>query len=144
MLSLYDVATTDAELIECLSALLQLKRLLISDQQQRGPSDDWVPGVLVVTDTLLTALTLTPGTPSIVPRLSLFDCQSALRFDDNLYLEFLSSRVQGRSATNPLACELWWLPDQQRALHRELQMGIAGFCHQRQLTFVFSLTEYRK
>ncbi|KAJ7751741.1 hypothetical protein DFH07DRAFT_1032183 [Mycena maculata] len=85
-LCLYPVAIPEAELLECLATLPELERLSISDH----PS---TLGNLLITDTLLEALTWTPS--CLFPKLSFLDLGSMLKFDDNIYLKFLLSRVDG-------------------------------------------------
>ncbi|KAJ7489106.1 hypothetical protein FB451DRAFT_1522380 [Mycena latifolia] len=84
---------SEPELIECLSSLLSLESLAISDHEL----------IPLITNSLLAQLTLAPGTPSLVPQLRHFRCRSLLQFDDHVYLNFLLSRVQaGRTFENPL------------------------------------------
>ncbi|KAF7341167.1 F-box domain-containing protein [Mycena venus] len=111
-LNLYHVVIPEAELLQVLAALTSLKRLSITDQVQL-PINGSVEHALI-TDTLLTALTRTPDSPCLVPDLVRLHCKSLLRFDDDVFLEFILSRVRESPGSPPFECELWWLPGHGR------------------------------
>ncbi|KAJ6606218.1 hypothetical protein DFH09DRAFT_1353414 [Mycena vulgaris] len=94
-LQIYHSVLTEAELLECLSSLPLLEELAISDHQllPNGGADQ-----LLVTDTLLTRLTLTPDDP-LVPHLQLFDCASLLKFDDHTKRDFGDAQDGDEGAT---------------------------------------------
>ncbi|KAJ7142890.1 hypothetical protein C8R44DRAFT_866167 [Mycena epipterygia] len=87
-LRLYHSVISKTQLLECLSELPALEQLAISDHQLVPPHGGAAEHL--ITDALLAALAQT----SLVPRLRSFGCQSMLLFDDDVYLEFLLSRVQ--------------------------------------------------
>ncbi|KAJ7101945.1 glycosyl transferase family 90-domain-containing protein [Mycena epipterygia] len=93
-LYLYEVIITESELLQSLAALPALEWLTISDQLAVLPDGT---EHLLITDTLLVALTKTPQSPCLIPRLRIFACQSMLKFDDNIYLKFSLSRLQGEA-----------------------------------------------
>ncbi|KAJ7489101.1 hypothetical protein FB451DRAFT_682673 [Mycena latifolia] len=116
---------TEPELIECLSSLLSLEHLSISDHEVLPP----------ITNSLLAQLTLTAATPSLVPQLRRFHCRSLLQFDDHVYLSFLLSRVQsGRSFDNHLSL----LPNHHRKLDPIVVARLAELILRKELTFRFS------
>ncbi|KAJ7687693.1 hypothetical protein B0H17DRAFT_1332327 [Mycena rosella] len=114
-----------AELIECLSGLPLLESLAISDR--RGVNDSTHQPL--ITDSLLAQLTLAPGHPSAVPRLHVFQCRSLLQFDNQVFINFLLSRVQeGRLFETQLLC----LPESRRDLDPILS-GVHEACLRGQL-----------
>ncbi|KAJ6479501.1 hypothetical protein C8R47DRAFT_608140 [Mycena vitilis] len=118
-LHLWHVAVTEADLLACLAALPALERLAISDHQC-GAED--ASEHLLVTDSLFAALTSKPDTPSLVPRLGSFGCQSLLKFDDNVYLDFLLSWVQ---PGEEFGMDIWWLPGHYRELDSRIRKAVS-------------------
>ncbi|KAJ6583289.1 hypothetical protein B0H10DRAFT_2443055 [Mycena sp. CBHHK59/15] len=112
-LALYEVIITESELLQCLAVLPALVFLSISDQPAVLPDHT---EHLLITDTLLAALTKTTESPCLVPQLRIFGVQSILKFDDNVYLKFLLSRLQGEADQGPLVYTLRWFPGYKRAL----------------------------
>ncbi|KAJ7778053.1 hypothetical protein DFH07DRAFT_936600 [Mycena maculata] len=115
-LQLLFVVITDAELVECLSVLPLLRQLEIADHPGRG----YYPELHLISDTLLSSLTLTrtANSTSLVPRLRSFTCLSFLEFDNDMYLNLVLSRLQD-SGEFTFATDLIWLPGYER----ELQMS---------------------
>jgi hypothetical protein len=138
-LHIYHVTVSDAELLQALAVLPALKSLSISDHAQL-PRDGSVEQVLI-SDTLLVALTRTPASPCLVPDLHFFDCQSMLRFDDNVYLDCVLSRVRGLQGPKTFECELWWLPGHHRDLDPAVSRRIRELRSQKRLLFCFAQTE---
>ncbi|KAJ7437498.1 hypothetical protein FB451DRAFT_1416831 [Mycena latifolia] len=89
-LDLHDVVISETTLLQCLAALPSLVDLMISDHMR-------VEGLginrVLITDSLLRALTRTPDTPCLVPRLGFFACSTRLRFNHNLLIAFVLSRL---------------------------------------------------
>ncbi|KAJ7779838.1 hypothetical protein B0H16DRAFT_726827 [Mycena metata] len=129
-LHLWHVVITEAELLECLAVRPSLEQLTISDHlaEYNGGTE-----VQMVTERLFAALTLpaatdsTPDadadtTPPLVPRLTSFGCQTLLKFNDAVFLDFLLSRwvavERDKSAYSDdfVDAEVWWLPGHQREL----------------------------
>ncbi|KAJ7111607.1 hypothetical protein C8R43DRAFT_1113466 [Mycena crocata] len=88
-LEVHDILLTDAQLLEILATLPSLERLTISDRVS------WFGSVVqhLITDNLLTNLTLIPDSPCLVPRLRFLSIHTILKFDDKVYLQFVSSRI---------------------------------------------------
>ncbi|KAJ7089626.1 hypothetical protein C8R44DRAFT_892311 [Mycena epipterygia] len=112
-LALYEVIITESELLQCLATLPALVFLSISDQPAVLPDHT---EHLLITDALLAALTKTTESPCLVPQLRIFGFQSILKFDDNVYLKFLLSRVRREADQGPLVYTLRWFPGYKRAL----------------------------
>lgn len=85
-LYLQHVSITEPELLACLAALPTMERLSISDHQCTDHGEH-----LLVTDTLFEAPTWTPDSSCLVPRLSFLDCSTMLKFDYNVYVDYLLS-----------------------------------------------------
>ncbi|KAJ6555656.1 hypothetical protein DFH09DRAFT_1365678 [Mycena vulgaris] len=126
---LAQVLITEPELLECLSALPGLELLSITDQKHD------LAGDVLIADTLLTRLTLTPHSPALVPGLRHFVCYSKLRFSDEFYLNFLVSRV---SPSYRFECELFWFPGHERPLDPTVSRRIQTLCGERKLSFSFA------
>ncbi|KAJ7700857.1 hypothetical protein B0H17DRAFT_214218 [Mycena rosella] len=138
-LQLHHCVITEAELLECLSALPSLERLAISDHR---PFTDGGPDQLLVTNTLLASLTLAPDNPSPVPRLRFFECISLLRFDDRAYLDFLLSRLRGPDAdAGPFENRMLWLPGHHRELNSSVVARIVDLRSRKELLFSFAELE---
>ncbi|KAJ6480562.1 hypothetical protein C8R47DRAFT_1018915 [Mycena vitilis] len=116
-LYLCDIIITEAELLDALAVLPALQDLGISDHRvviAHGVDR------LLITDSLLASLTLTPtpNTPRFLPLLRSLLCHSILQFDDHVFLEFVRSRCRPASGSNniPFASRLYWWPGHRRAL----------------------------
>ncbi|KAJ7679449.1 hypothetical protein DFH06DRAFT_511415 [Mycena polygramma] len=112
-LEIYDVVLTEAQLLDCLSALPLLERVAISDHQ---PTDDRLGGdQLIITDALLAKLIRTRDGSSLVPRLVSLGCQTLMKFDDRALLPLVVSRLAAPD-TSGFRLELDWLPGCERAI----------------------------
>ncbi|KAF8181128.1 hypothetical protein K438DRAFT_1187952 [Mycena galopus ATCC 62051] len=139
-LHLYDVTISEQELLHALDALPALKQLSISDHERLPGLDGTVDQVLV-SDTVLAALTRAPNSPCLVPDLIFFDCQSTLHFNDQAYLDCVLSRVVGLRGADTFECELWWLPGHQRELDPTVLERIHELRSTRKLSFFFAEAE---
>jgi hypothetical protein len=137
LLELYldNVAISETELLQSLEVLPGLKHLSITDHPQ-SPLDGSVE--LLITDTLLTALTCTPVSPCLVLHLNFFGCRSKLRFSDDIYLKCVLSRLQGLLGSSPFECVLWWLPGYERKLDPAVFAQIHSSCAKKELLFTFA------
>ncbi|KAJ7664663.1 hypothetical protein DFH06DRAFT_1188302 [Mycena polygramma] len=137
-LSLFDVIVTETELIEALFSLPSLHHLEISDHSiVAGHSVD----ELLITDTLLSALTLRPelNPPGLVPLLNTLHCRSVLRFDDHRYLDFLlSRRREPASNSAPFVCRIHWISGHLRALDVGVNARLRDLCARKELNCEFS------
>ncbi|KAJ7718584.1 hypothetical protein DFH07DRAFT_860073 [Mycena maculata] len=140
-LYLYQTVITESEMRQTLSALPTLEELSVSDQPLVLPGG---MGHVLITNTLLAALTQTSHSPCLVPRLHRLGCQSMLQFDDNAYLECLLSRSHRFPSTDPFDCTLRWFPDHKRALDKTVFTRIQELCVQRNLVFEFLPAIYEK
>ncbi|KAJ7633629.1 hypothetical protein DFH06DRAFT_1337123 [Mycena polygramma] len=90
-LCLFHVHITEAQLLQCLTALPALTSLAIADHERisgRGVNLE------LITDALLGALTKTSDTPCLVSELDAFSVRSRLQFTDSVYLNFVLSRIR--------------------------------------------------
>ncbi|KAJ7633377.1 hypothetical protein DFH06DRAFT_1479633 [Mycena polygramma] len=86
---------TEEELLQCLSGLPLLEELTVASEDETRLDH------ILITDSLLERLTLHPDSPSLVPRLHLFDITSLVGLSDTAYWDFLSSRLDsGRNTDN--------------------------------------------
>ncbi|KAJ7491767.1 hypothetical protein B0H11DRAFT_990702 [Mycena galericulata] len=130
-LQLHHVLLTEAELLECLSALPSLQRLEIADHECVGPDD--VEHHLI-TNTLLSQLTRTADSSCLVPRLRSLGCTSLLRFDDTVYLNLLLSRIpEGGAFEN----EMRVIGDHRTEFEESVAVRIMELCIQKRLVFAF-------
>ncbi|KAJ7147825.1 hypothetical protein C8R43DRAFT_524286 [Mycena crocata] len=88
-LEVHDILLRDGQLLEILTTLPSLECLKISDRLE------WLGHVVqhLITDTLLESLSHTPHSPCLVPRLRFLSLRTILKFDDTVFMQFLSSRV---------------------------------------------------
>ncbi|KAJ7487023.1 hypothetical protein FB451DRAFT_1363169 [Mycena latifolia] len=114
-LNVCHVVVTEAHLVECLAVLPSLQRLAIADHKVVGDNGDGADEHLI-TDSLLSQLTLAPNSPSLVPQLRSLTCDSLLKFDDGVYLRFLLSRRQRAPGAAPFLCKMYWLDGHRREL----------------------------
>ncbi|KAJ7753801.1 hypothetical protein B0H16DRAFT_1690703 [Mycena metata] len=107
-LKISNIVISATQLLECLSGLPRLESLSISDSRHRGSSytvaifED--PEMFLVNDILLQGLTLAADSAdeSHVPHLHSFECKTFMQFEDEVYLDFIASRVgPGRNAAGP-------------------------------------------
>ncbi|KAJ6568626.1 hypothetical protein B0H19DRAFT_686355 [Mycena capillaripes] len=125
VLHLWHVVIAEPQLLECLAALPLLERLAISDHQLTPDSS---AEQLLVTDSLLTALTRKPDrdVPCPLPHLTSFGCQTLLKFSDTVLLDLILSRVPAIHADKTdvefFEVEIWWL----RGHHRELDPSVVA------------------
>ncbi|KAJ7491770.1 hypothetical protein B0H11DRAFT_2007797 [Mycena galericulata] len=139
-LKLYHSVITETELLECLETLPVLERLSVSDHQVVQDQPGGGTDQLLITDTLLAALTRTQHSPTLVPHLRSFACQSLMKFDDNVYVDFVASRYQGGDG-QPFKGEIWWLPGHSRNLGEAAVVRLDEMCRQKQFTFSFGPAE---
>ncbi|KAJ7080989.1 hypothetical protein C8R44DRAFT_895191 [Mycena epipterygia] len=103
-LSLSDIHITEPHLLQCLSTLNALETLEISDHERvRGSGVNFI----LITDTLLRALTWAPEAGSLVPRLNTLCLRSRLQFSDIVHLDFVFPRLApGRTSQSPFTSEI--------------------------------------
>jgi hypothetical protein len=92
---------TESDFLRCLSALPVLENLSIRDVRQ--------PVLPLVTDSLLQALTRNPDMPPLVPRLFSLHLTSLLRFTDDVFRDFIASRIES-DLGGPFEIVLYTLP----------------------------------
>lgn len=119
-LFLYDMVTTEDELVHCLSDLHVLQELFIQDVDGASDNDDHI----LLTDALLRRLAWRADSSCLVPNLNKLSFASLFFFDDDAFLEFVESRlVPGRTPDDgPLSIEACALID------AEPDLGIVGGC----------------
>ncbi|KAJ7206073.1 hypothetical protein GGX14DRAFT_644085 [Mycena pura] len=104
VLRIPDVLITEEDLIELLSRLESLEHLEIADRHGEGTDS------VLVTNTFLRAIALPAASshtvPHLVPRLRYFACVSKMGFTDNVFIDFVISRLVGCSPENPLSIYL--------------------------------------
>ncbi|KAJ7657205.1 hypothetical protein DFH06DRAFT_459185 [Mycena polygramma] len=138
-LHLCDVVVTEADLLDALAVLPALQDLEISDHRVvRHHGVDR----LLITDSLLTALTLTPtpDAPRFVPLLRSLLCHSILQFDDHVFLEFVLSRRRPATESDsvPFASRLYWWPGHRRALDVGVAAQLRELCIRKELVWDFA------
>ncbi|KAJ7617294.1 hypothetical protein FB45DRAFT_1007857 [Roridomyces roridus] len=108
---------SQSELLECLGALPCLERLNIGDRA------DGIEPYYAITDELLQSLTVTDIDDSSsqcpAPRLLCLRLFTLGKFDDEVYITFLRSRMHHLALVNPgqlFECGIEWLMDAQRDL----------------------------
>ncbi|KAJ6592858.1 hypothetical protein B0H19DRAFT_1365170 [Mycena capillaripes] len=102
----------DDELISCLSVLPLLEQLIVTDCEE-------IPHALV-TDSLLRRLAWTADLSCLVPRLSFLCITSLLSFSDDVYWDFVLSRLApARWEGLILEAKIYWLPGRSRELSEE-------------------------
>ncbi|KAJ6454382.1 hypothetical protein C8R45DRAFT_1037954 [Mycena sanguinolenta] len=138
-LDLRDVQITEAQLLQCLAALPALTTLAIADHRRAGRGVNLV----LITDTLLRALTLTrtPNNP-LVPRLHTLRLRSRLEFDDNVFREFVMSRVNPERRFH---CEMGtlehWKESKGRRIDHEVVRRLRELVVQGNLTMTLPISE---
>ncbi|KAJ7191651.1 hypothetical protein GGX14DRAFT_600121 [Mycena pura] len=103
VLRIPEVFITEEDLIQLLSRLESLEHLEIGDKYGEGTES------VLVTDTFLRAIALPAASshmPHLVPRLRHFACFSKMGFTDNIFIDFVISRLVGCSPENPLSITL--------------------------------------
>ncbi|KAK7038383.1 F-box domain-containing protein [Favolaschia claudopus] len=137
-LQLIDVAMSDSQILDVLAALPALTTLGISDHPTL-PKISGSVELLCITDTLLKALVHRPDSTDLVPKLTVFECESMLRFDDRVFLDFVSSRIDGLpEAWKPFECTLWWKRGHRRELDLAVSRHVRELCAAKRLTFLFA------
>ncbi|KAJ7895382.1 hypothetical protein B0H13DRAFT_827426 [Mycena leptocephala] len=127
------VIITDKELLHCLSALPMLEELTISERKSR-------PDHISITDTFLQGITLKPDGTSLIPRLRFLSLSSLLRFTDDTYWDFVSSRVvdERNGERSPFDIELRCLRRGKRELSPELIGRLSDLVSQGDLKFALT------
>ncbi|KAK7053928.1 F-box domain-containing protein [Favolaschia claudopus] len=138
-LHLFDVAITEAEILKALAILPELETFTVCDH----PPSSLIGAAeqIAVTDNLLAALTYNEKSPCLVPKLNTFECESMLRFDDRVYLDFILSRIENLDKSDAFECILWWRPDYYRELDPLVSRRIRELCAAKDLTFLFREAE---
>ncbi|KAJ7692090.1 hypothetical protein B0H17DRAFT_1284598 [Mycena rosella] len=131
-LDLGHVLILEAELIESLATLPLLEQLTISDH-------DIVPKAhLLITDSLLSKLTLAGNSPPLIPDLRSLTCNSLLEFDDTVYLDFVLSRRHQVPGLAPFLNRMRWLPGRPSRRDRSVVARLNELCTQKQVFSEFS------
>ncbi|KAJ7477404.1 hypothetical protein FB451DRAFT_189953 [Mycena latifolia] len=133
------VVVTEANLVECLSALPCLHRLAIADHEIH---DDSGANEHLITDSLLSKLTLAANLPPLVPRLRSLTCDSVLQFDDNVFLRFLVSRRQQAPDAAPFSCQMYWMDDHQRDFDSSVIQRLRELRINKEVACEFSCTQH--
>ncbi|KAJ7137576.1 hypothetical protein C8R43DRAFT_1109862 [Mycena crocata] len=108
------VVILDGEFLQCLSVLPSLETLSIHD------CEDIDGGHAVITDNLLRRLTWVPDEDNLIPRLNYLKIFSLLRFQDDLFWEFIVSRIlPGRCTYGPFETDIFWLLGSDRQFSSE-------------------------
>ncbi|KAJ7750815.1 hypothetical protein B0H16DRAFT_1549223 [Mycena metata] len=131
-LDLQKVVLLEGELLESLAGLSALKDLSIADHPSLSLSGS-VEHVLI-TDTLLAALTRPTDSLGLVPELEMLECSSILCFDDSVLLDCVTSRLDG---TRRFTCQLGWLPGHARDINAAVYARIGELSAQSNLAFSF-------
>ncbi|KAJ7154626.1 hypothetical protein C8R46DRAFT_1117924 [Mycena filopes] len=111
-LEISNMVISATDLLESLAVLPRLEALSVSDPRHwKGSYVDAIldnPELFLVDDVLLRGLTLSLDATNVneaaalVPQLHSFECKTFMQFEDNVYLDFVASRVgPGRTATGP-------------------------------------------
>ncbi|KAJ6537724.1 hypothetical protein B0H19DRAFT_1316452 [Mycena capillaripes] len=90
---------------------------------------------------LLSALTYTPDSSCLVPQLGFLQCQSILQFDDDVYLNFLLSRLQKPPGSASFECALLWFPGYERELDPTVSARIDELRATKELPFYETVEE---
>ncbi|KAJ7465695.1 hypothetical protein FB451DRAFT_1262194 [Mycena latifolia] len=119
-LAIPDVVIAEAELLELLKELPGLVYVFVSDHPPLDPAPGSPPH-LVVTDTLLKALTPTLDRPAecILPRLEIVDFRTLGRFTDDALRAFIRDRLNWRGRQAGFECAVLWLQGYPRPLGDE-------------------------
>ncbi|KAJ7081041.1 hypothetical protein C8R43DRAFT_1245185 [Mycena crocata] len=128
------VTITAHQVLECLSKLPALERLTISDNFPKARQPH------LISDLLLNDLSRNPESPCPCPgpNLRVFRIHTLLRFDDDVLLTFLRSRLQaGRS----FECEILWLTGYHRQLDPIVVDQINALRAKNGLVFLFAEAE---
>ncbi|KAJ7274957.1 hypothetical protein C8J57DRAFT_238371 [Mycena rebaudengoi] len=102
VLEIPNVVITEDVLAQCLGVLPALEKLVVSDQYRYYDIFNYL-----IIDSLLRRLTWTPDPSCLVPRLNFLVCRTMFNFDDDVFLEFVLSRLEpGRKADGPFNISL--------------------------------------
>ncbi|KAK7028496.1 hypothetical protein R3P38DRAFT_928142 [Favolaschia claudopus] len=134
------VVITEPQLLQVSSVLPLLQTLAISDHVTTE-GNQYGADQLLITDSLLAALTLDAGAQrrSLVPLLCDFEFRSTLQFKDDVFYVFLSSRCRDRSTS--CVARLYWIQDHGRALDPSVVTRIRDLCVHEELSWEFSASE---
>ncbi|KAJ7146993.1 hypothetical protein C8R44DRAFT_864690 [Mycena epipterygia] len=103
----------DDELLQCLSVLPSLKKLIVWDCQDQSHA--------VITDNLLRRLVWRPDHTCLIPSLTWLSFASILRFSDDALWQFVTSRiVPGRDGDMPFQMQIYWTPRRERECSPEI------------------------
>ncbi|KAK7062357.1 F-box domain-containing protein [Favolaschia claudopus] len=135
----FDVAISESDILKALAILPELETFTVCDHPPSSLTG--VGEQIAVTDTLLTSLTHNEKSPYLVPKLNTFECESMLRFDDRVYLDFILSRIENLDESDTFECTLWWRPGYHRELDSVVSGRIRELCEAKDLTFWFMEAE---
>ncbi|KAJ7761263.1 hypothetical protein DFH07DRAFT_815851 [Mycena maculata] len=136
-LNISDFSIGAVELAECLSALPAVQRLEISDDHRDGVEP-------IIKNSLLSSLTRQPELQTLLPHLRhLVFRRSRLQFDDNLFFNFLISRVSHRQddSVSVFEVEVFRLRGCRRNLEPGVIARIRELCSQNLLLWTFARAE---
>ncbi|KAJ6468223.1 hypothetical protein C8R45DRAFT_464379 [Mycena sanguinolenta] len=144
-LQIFDVHITEAQLMECLSHLPSLEQLSISDHQRVDPKPARAgagANEVLITDSLLSKLTLVTDSLCLVPRLSYLGCQTLMRFDDRALLALAVSRLNSPECQNGgrFGLELNWLPGHERRIDEAVRARLDALNISTNRRFTFRIT----
>ncbi|KAJ7286795.1 hypothetical protein C8J57DRAFT_1495289 [Mycena rebaudengoi] len=135
VLQLSRVAILPEVLLQLLSGLPRLRELYICDLPASGPEN---PERVIITDLLFLSLTSIPDTQPLVPDLRVLNLTSLLRFRDDIFLDFVTSRVfPCRGDEMPFYTDFLWLPGHERELNHSCRKQLSELLHQNKLDFGF-------
>ncbi|KAJ7484345.1 hypothetical protein FB451DRAFT_82502 [Mycena latifolia] len=92
-LEIFNMLISAADLLQCLAGLPRLEVLIVSDPIY-WPNAHSEPAMYLVNDELFRGLTWTSDAGVLVPRLHAFDCETFMRFEHQIYLDFIISRLE--------------------------------------------------
>ncbi|KAJ6563595.1 hypothetical protein DFH09DRAFT_1315317 [Mycena vulgaris] len=121
-LELRDITIAEDELVASLATLVSPERPAISDRLRIFEN----PKHILITDELLLHLTTIPDSSELrlVPHLNYFACTSFLAFSEEIYLDFIASRI-GHSGT-PFQSVLRYFPEATREFEPNALTQITG------------------
>ncbi|KAJ7146991.1 hypothetical protein C8R44DRAFT_899329 [Mycena epipterygia] len=100
----------DEELLLCISALPSLESFIIRDYDGGAGTDNHA----LITDNLLRGLEWRAD-KALVPSLASISLTSLLRFRDDSFWQFITSRIASRSEeAKPFHIQIYWLPHRER------------------------------
>ncbi|KAJ7629430.1 hypothetical protein DFH06DRAFT_720236 [Mycena polygramma] len=145
-LNVAHVRIAEPALLEVLSVLTSLEELQIADKRSVNSEG---ADVILITDTLLRAITCAaPGpdatdTTSLIPQLRVLRCASRLQFTHNLFLEFVSSRLELAPNFSPFLLEVRPLTEADGRLDAQVHARLEALCsRRRRFRYCFGSAEY--